>query len=150
MDNRLDNVGKIESEKSQEKTKEYSIVFFDGVCNLCNGLVDFMITRDNKSTLRYASLQGITAKELLPEEMISELDSLAFHTNKKIYTRSDAVILAIAQLGGLWKSILVLRIIPGFIRDPIYLYIAKNRYRWFGKRESCRMPTVEEKDSLLK
>jgi len=131
------------------KPKHHGIVFFDGVCNVCNSIINFFISEDHKSSLRYASLQGETAKETLPASFLEDLNTIVFKTDEKTYKESDAVIRSVASMGGIWKVGLVFLIIPRFIRDGVYAFIAKNRYKWFGKKDVCRMPTPEDKDRLL-
>jgi predicted DCC family thiol-disulfide oxidoreductase YuxK len=126
-----------------------SVVFFDGVCNLCNRIVDFLIRRDKKHVLRYAQLQGTSAAALLDAKMVSDLPSVAFLDKTGAYQRSNAVLRAAAKLGGIWSLAKWLLIIPRPIRDAVYDWIARNRYKWFGKRDSCRLPTPEERSMFL-
>lgn len=126
-----------------------SVLFFDGVCNLCNRTVDFLIRRDKKRVLRYAPLQGEAAQQMLKPEMIEALPSVVFVDKTGAYQRSAAVLRAVAKLGGLWPAVKVLLIIPRPLRDGVYNWIAKNRYKWFGKRDSCRLPTPEERSTFL-
>ena len=126
-----------------------SVLFFDGVCNLCNRTVDFLIRRDKKHVLRYAPLQGSSAREMLDPAMIEALPSVVFVDKNGVYQRSTAVLRAVAKLGGLWPVLLVFLIVPRPIRDAVYNWIGKNRYKWFGKRDSCRLPTPEERAMFL-
>jgi predicted DCC family thiol-disulfide oxidoreductase YuxK len=126
-----------------------SIVFFDGVCNLCNGFVDFIVQRDHAHVLRFASLQGKTARERLGPGAGEKPASVVFYENGLVTTESSAVIRVLTRLGGAWRVIWLLKLIPSFVRDPIYRFIARNRYRWFGKRETCRLPSPEEKKLFL-
>ena len=123
------------------------IVLFDGVCNLCNGTVDFMLRRDRRGRFRYASLQGGTAAGLVADA--AELGSVALWENGRMYRRSEAGLRMIEGLGGGWRLLAVLRLVPRPVRDGVYDWIARNRYRWFGKRESCRMPTDAERGRFL-
>ena len=129
--------------------KQSGIVYFDGVCSVCNGFVDFLINRDHNHSLQYTALQGEAAKENLNIELYKNIDSLIFQTDKKVYTRSNAALMALSSLGGFWKFAIWLRLIPRFIRDPLYNIIAKNRYSWFGKYDKCRIPTESEKGRIL-
>lgn len=124
-------------------------MFFDGVCNLCNGTVDFFIRRDKKRALRYAPLQGEAAKQLLPPDMLEDLPSMVLIDKSGRFQRSTAVLKAASKLGGLWPAVQVFLIVPRPIRDAVYNWIAKNRYRWFGKKDSCRLPTPEERAMFL-
>lgn len=127
------------------------VIFFDGVCNLCNRSVQFVIKRDRAKKFRFASLQGKTAALVLKELNIAPADSDSFILldEKKVYTRSTAALRVLRELGGLWKLLYVFIIVPPFIRDGIYNFIARNRYKWFGKREECMIPTPELKERFL-
>ncbi|MFL5814204.1 MAG: thiol-disulfide oxidoreductase DCC family protein [Bdellovibrionia bacterium] len=126
-----------------------SIVFFDGVCNLCNGFVDFLVRQDHRRVLRFASLQGKTSRDLLGLGAGEKLESVVFYQNGSTSSESLAVLRILSSLGGAWRLTVLLRVIPGFVRDPIYRFIARNRYRWFGKRETCRLPSPDERALFL-
>ena len=134
---------------TQNKSARAGVVFFDGVCGLCNRVVDFLIKKDHNDFFRYAPLQGETAKELLSQSVLTNIDTIIYLEGNRIYEKSDAAILILFRLGGFWKTAAALKIIPRFIRDSVYDYIAKKRYGWFGKRESCRMPTAEDREKIL-
>lgn len=136
----------INSTQSKIETK---ILFFDGVCHLCNFWIELLIKLDRRNQLQFASLQGETAKKFLNPESIQKLDSLVFLKNDSTYEKSTAVLLVVAELGGLWKLSKVFFVIPKFMRDALYHWIAKNRYRWFGQRDSCRIPNESERNKLL-
>lgn len=127
------------------------IILFDGVCNFCNYWVNFAIKRDRNKKLKFTPLQGETAKQLLPQYNINptSLSSVIFIDKGKAFTQSSAAIRICLYLNGGWKLFYGLMIIPKFIRDPIYNIIARNRYKWFGKKESCRVPTPELKERFL-
>lgn len=125
------------------------IVFFDGVCGLCNSTVDFIIRRDKNKKLRFAPLQGITASEMLDEAQYKDLDSIVYLRKGRLSRKSTAVLLVLFDLGGAWKLISILFIFPRFLRDGFYAIVAKYRYKWFGKKESCRLPSAEERASFL-
>lgn len=125
------------------------IIFFDGVCNLCNGAVNFIIDRDKEGYFKFAPLQSTAAEKHLPRSATKDLDSIALWDAGKLYSKSSAALKIARQLDGAWKFLYVFMIIPKFIRDFIYDYIAKNRYKWYGKSESCRMPTQEIKNRFL-
>ena len=127
------------------------IILFDGVCNFCNYWVTFAIKRDRKNKLKFTPLQGETAKKLLPQFHInpSSLSSVIFIDNGKAYTQSSAAIQICKHLDGGWKLFYALIIIPKFMRDGLYNIIARNRYKWFGKKESCMIPTPELKERFL-
>lgn len=127
------------------------IVFFDGVCNLCNSSVQFIIKRDKLDTFRFASLQSEVAIALLPKELVSEdnLQSLVLLQNEKVLTRSSAALNIARKLQGLWPALFVFIIVPLFVRDTCYDIIARNRYKWFGKKDQCMVPSSEIKDKFL-
>lgn len=125
------------------------IVFFDGDCNLCNFFVDFLIRHDTKRQLKFASLQGETARQTIPQYATPPYSSVVFYDGKTTQIESAAALEALAELGSGWKTVLAFKAIPAFIRDAIYHYTAENRYKWFGKKETCRIPTPEEKDYFL-
>jgi predicted DCC family thiol-disulfide oxidoreductase YuxK len=125
------------------------IVFFDGVCGLCNKTVDFLIQWDKEKNLRYAPLQGYTAKRLLSTMYIEDLDSVVYYRNGQYLVRSTAVLRLLLDVGGWWKLLSIFLILPAFVRDFVYYFIARRRYRWFGKRDACRMPSPEERALFL-
>lgn len=126
------------------------IIFFDGVCGLCNRFVDFVIPRDKKRRFRYAPLQGETAKNKIGHlTELQTLKSVVYYEDGKTYTRSSAVLQIVAQLGGPWWLAKIFFLVPRFLRDHIYEFIAEHRYQWFGKRETCRFPTPEERELFL-
>jgi predicted DCC family thiol-disulfide oxidoreductase YuxK len=121
------------------------IVLFDGVCNFCNSTVNFIIERDKKNIFQFAPLQESAGKSLLQQYQLDtkDLDSIVLIKNKKAYIKSDAALEIAKDLTGLWKILVVFKIIPTFLRDKVYDFIAANRYRIFGKKESCSIPTPE-------
>ena len=127
------------------------IILFDGVCNLCNGAVTFVLKRDRNSVFKFASLQSDVAKKLLKNTEVSGMDAGTFVLleNGEIYTRSTAALRVAKHLSGLWPLLRVFMIVPAFIRDWVYNLISKNRYRWFGKREECMIPSPEMKNKFL-
>lgn len=125
-----------------------NIIFFDGVCSLCNGFIDFLIKRDDTKILRYAPLQGHTASERLPMSRV-KLSSVVYLKNGRMLMQSDAVIEILSDLKGVWRLTSVLKIIPKSIRDSVYSFIASHRYEWFGRRDTCRLPSKEERKFFL-
>jgi len=127
------------------------IIFFDGVCNLCNGAVLFIIKRDKKNTFQFASLQSDFARAQLQKHHIdaSALQSIILKSGDRVFTKSTAALRIAKKLSGLWPLLYGLIVVPTFIRDGVYNVIAKNRYRWFGKREVCMVPTPELKARFL-
>jgi len=126
-------------------------VFFDGVCNLCNRGVNFLISKDKKEVLKFASLQSEYAQNTIPKELLNRenLDTIIVYSDGQFYDRSNAVLKLCKILGGGFYVFLIGYLIPRFIRDGLYLFIANNRYRWFGKKLQCRIPTVDLKDRFL-
>lgn len=117
------------------------IVFFDGVCNLCQGSVRYLIKHDKKGVLKFASLQGNYAKDFVNETKIQSMQSILFFDGKMLYKKSTAVLKLSRLLGG-WHQLLLLGyILPRFVRDWLYNIVAKNRYRWFGKKDQCMLPS---------
>jgi len=127
------------------------IILFDGVCNLCNGSVQFVIQRDPEGRFNFAALQSDAAKQLLKDYQlpVSDLYSIILIKKGKVYQRSSAALEIARGLSGLWPLLYVFVVIPPFIRDGIYNWIAKNRYRWFGQKEECMIPTPELKSRFL-
>lgn len=118
------------------------ILLFDGYCNFCNSSVQFILKREKHQQLVFASLQSNTGKELLKQYNIdaSKIDSLVLIDNNKAYIKSSAAIRLSKYLKGLYPLAQVFLIIPPFVRNVVYDYIARNRYKWFGKTESCMIP----------
>ena len=125
--------------------KDDRIIFFDGICILCNRAVDFLVRRDRKKKFRFASLQSEYSRNFLSQYRpdLLNLDSLALYDAGKIYVKSAAVLKIAKHLGLPWSFAAIFYCIPGPLRDWLYDYIARNRYKWFGKRESCRLPDGE-------
>lgn len=125
------------------------IIYFDGICTLCNSFIDFVVKRDTQNLFHIASLQGLTAKNNLPARDLS-LDSVVYVEDGKIYRQSDAVLRIFQHLGAGYKIIAAIgHILPRFLRDGIYNLIAKNRYQLFGKKDTCRLPTLAERKKFL-
>lgn len=127
-----------------------NIILFDGVCNLCNGLVKFMFKYDKKAVFSFASLQSETAEILLKKAGLTEVpDSVIVIKEGKALVKSEAALSIIQELGGLFKLLLIFRLFPRSIRDRLYDEVAKRRYKWFGKKESCMIPTKEQRKRFL-
>ncbi|WP_299554773.1 thiol-disulfide oxidoreductase DCC family protein [Seonamhaeicola sp.] len=133
--------------------EERKIIFFDGVCNLCNGFIDYVINRDKNKSIFYTTLQSDLAKAKLKDYNISletEYTTIYYYANNKLYSKSSAILQIFLQLSTFHKiTSRIFWIIPKFIRDGFYSFIAKNRYRFFGKKETCRLPTEQEKKQFL-
>ncbi|SFT98767.1 Predicted thiol-disulfide oxidoreductase YuxK, DCC family [Algoriphagus locisalis] len=132
-------------------TKVKSIIFFDGVCNLCNTSIDFVIQRDKKNHFLVGALQESFSKQILAKFDVREdyLDSIVLVEAGEIYYKSTAALKIARNLSGLWPTLYVFMIIPTFLRDPIYDWIGANRYRWFGKKNTCRIASPAEKAKFL-
>jgi|TARA_B110000908_G_scaffold170053_1_gene228572 predicted DCC family thiol-disulfide oxidoreductase YuxK len=120
-----------------------NIIIYDGVCNLCDSFVLFVIDRDKNNKFIFTSLQDDYAKELLKKTNKNFGDSILLYSNGIIYNKSNAVIRIFKELGFPYYMLKFTLIIPKFLRDTMYAFVAKNRYKWFGKREACRIPTKE-------
>lgn len=138
-----------QTDQRSTQNQDKPIIFFDGVCHLCNGFVDFVISKDQAHQFLFAPLQGSTAEKHLSEKDRKSLESVILFSAEKTYHKSLAVILILGRLGFPFNLLLVFRIIPAFLRDFIYSYIAKNRYSWFGEKDSCRLPLPHEREYLL-
>jgi predicted DCC family thiol-disulfide oxidoreductase YuxK len=127
------------------------IILFDGVCNLCNGSVQFVIKKDTEAKFKYASLQSASGQALLKKFNLplEQFDSFIYIKGSQVFQRSAGALNVLKDLGGFWKLLYGFIIIPPFLRDAVYNYIAKNRYKFFGKRESCMIPTPELKKRFL-
>ena len=127
------------------------ILLFDGVCNLCNRLVMFVIRRDKNDRIRFASLQSEAGKSILSVAGLNpdSADTVVYLSGDKAFLRSSAVLNLMNDLGGGWTLFYSLIIIPSFIRDFIYNLVARSRYRSFGKRESCMVPTKDIENRFI-
>lgn len=126
------------------------IILFDGACNFCNFWVRFVIKRDKKNRFRFASLHSEVGKELkIKYQLGNEIDSVVLIKNNKFYLKSNAVLEIAKNLGSLWFLLNMLKIIPLFVRDKVYDFIAKHRLKWFGKQTCDVIPNQEIKHKFL-
>lgn len=127
------------------------LVLFDGVCNFCNFWIQFALKRDKKGMLKFGSLQGTSAQEILPKYNIDPtvLTSVIFIEDGIVYRESTAALKVCRHLDGAWKILYALIIIPAFVRDGIYKWVGRNRYKWFGKQDSCMLPTAEQRKRFV-
>lgn len=133
-----------------EDSQPYGTVLFDGVCNFCNGWVQFIIKRDPQGFFRFASLQSSVAKSLLEAYNLDvSIDSIVLLKGKHHYTESTAILHICKDLKGFWRFLYWLIIVPKPIRDRLYRWFARNRYRFFGKQESCIVPTSDIRERFL-
>jgi len=128
-----------------------SIILFDGVCNLCNGFVQFAVNRNRKKNLFFSSLQSEFSQKTLHDFGLKRdyIESLVFYKNGKLYTKSGAALRIAKELDGLWPLTYAFIIVPFPIRDFVYNIIAKYRYKWFGKKDQCMVPSPELKSRFL-
>lgn len=122
----------------------HPILFFDGLCNLCTASVQFIIRHDPKQRFRFASLQSTTARSILGQSVLAtdQPDSFLLWENGTVYSQSEAALRVTKRLSGAWPLLYVFRIVPVGIRDGIYHIVARNRYRWFGRKNECWVPSA--------
>ena len=132
----------------KEESFSPPVVLFDGVCKLCNGSVNFILRRDRKGRLKMAPLQSDYGRAVLEKHAMKPdlLDSIMLLEGDWLTTKSTAIIRISKYLGGAWPLCMIALVVPRFIRDFIYDIIAKNRYRWFGKYDTCRLPDADFED----
>ncbi len=127
------------------------VILFDGVCNLCNNSVNWIIYHDKQNQFKFASLQSVYGQNTVKQLGLQDdyMSTVVFEDNGKAYLRSDAALQILKQLGGVYSLASVFYVVPSFVRDFFYKIVANNRYKWFGKKESCRIPTPELKSKFL-
>lgn len=127
------------------------IILFDGICNLCNSSVQFVIRQDKKEQFKFASLQSDAGQSLLHKGKFAtkKLDSFVLISRGQYFTQSTAALKVLKLLGGRWVALYVFILVPALIRNAVYNFISKNRYRWFGKREECMLPSLQLKKRFL-
>lgn len=121
------------------------LILFDGVCNLCSHSIQFVIRHDKKNIYRFASLQSGFARSLLLKHELppNDFETIVLIEDSRIFTRSTAALRIARRLNGAWPLLYILVLVPRFIRDAVYRYISAHRYKWFGKKESCWLPSPE-------
>jgi len=136
---------------SEDAPADGPVVLFDGVCNLCNGFVQFLVPRDPEGTFRFASLQSDVGQELLAERGLptDDLESLVLIEGDDCYVKSSAVLRIAAHLGGVYGLLPPLRFVPRRVRDQIYDFVAARRYRWFGRKDQCTVPDGDTASRFL-
>ena len=132
-------------------TEDKTVVLFDGVCNLCNSLVIFLIKRDRKKALMFTALQSKVGQSILKSNQLKtdNFDSFVLYKNGKIYQKSGAGIRVLGSLGGFWTLMYIFLTVPSPIRNWVYSLIANNRYKWWGQKDACMIPTPELKSRFL-
>ena len=146
----------LEMTPRKSSTKVRRIVLYDGLCGMCDAVVQFLLRHDKKDVFRFAPQQGDVARQILARHA---LDSAVIETicvienhnfpQEKVYTKSDAALRIADGLGGIWTLALAGRLLPRFFRDACYDLVARNRYRIFGRRTECRIPTAEDLQKFL-
>ena len=131
--------------------KQQPLILFDGICNLCNSVVKFVIKKDPRAVIQFVPLQSPIGRLYLRQYGLpaEDIKSFVFIQDGKAYTRSTAALKIARHLKGLWPLFYGFIIVPVFIRDGIYNWVAQNRYKWFGVREECMIPTPEMKARFL-
>jgi predicted DCC family thiol-disulfide oxidoreductase YuxK len=131
--------------------QENPIILFDGVCNLCNSSVQFVLKHDKQKRFRFASLQSEAGQALLKKYQVPQtnFNSFVLIKNNNVFIKSTAALMVAKELQGAIKILYGFIIVPSFIRNGVYNIIAKNRYKWFGKQESCMMPTPDLQSRFL-
>lgn len=132
-------------------TAKHPILLFDGVCNLCNSSVQFILKRDKQEAFRFASLQSEEGQEVLGqfEDKPEELSSVVLVEDGQLYARSTAALRVTRWLSGAWPLLYAFIVLPRPLRDAVYDWIARNRYRWFGKKDQCMIPSPDLKSRFL-
>lgn len=138
-------------EQSQNSTLNYKIILFDGVCNFCNSSINFIIDHDPEKHFKFAPLQSDIGQEILRNfsKNTEDFDSVFLLKNNTLYQKSEAALEITKHLSGFWKYLSIFKILPAFFLNFFYDIVAKNRYRIFGKSDSCRVPTTELKERFL-
>ena len=126
-----------------------SIILFDGYCNFCSTSVDFILKHDRKKIFLFAASQQSVGENLINEYNLKSIDSIVLIYNRKAYSYSTAVLKICGLLGMPYTIFSIFLIVPEFLRDVIYKWVAKNRYKWFGKRSTCRLPDEKDADRFL-
>lgn len=132
-------------------TSAPATLLFDGVCNLCSGVVQWVIAHDAGARFRFASLQSDAGRALLAEHglPLDAMDSVVLVDGDRHWLRSDAALELLRRIGGGWALLAALRIVPRPLRDAVYGWVARNRYRWYGRRAECWVPTPELRARFL-
>lgn len=130
--------------------QNHPVILFDGVCNLCSGAVAFLIKRDTKDVFKFASLQSVAAQQLLQQHGdFKKFDSIILLENGKLFQKSTAALKVVNHLSWYWQWMQIFWILPRAVRDAAYDLIARNRYKWFGKKDECMIPSPELKSRFL-
>jgi predicted DCC family thiol-disulfide oxidoreductase YuxK len=136
---------------SEPPAGQDAVVVFDGLCALCSGWVDFLLRHDHRRQFRFAAMQSECGRGLLAGHGLDPDDPMSFLLLDAGVARSDsdAIIAVLVRLGGAWRIAGALRVLPRGVRDALYRQLARNRYRWFGKKDACHLPTADERHRFL-
>lgn len=136
--------------REQHKVNQ-KLVLFDGVCNLCNATVQMLIRLDRHKKLKFASLQSETGQQVLQQNQFDQenFKTFLYVRGDEVFTRSTAALKVFSDLGGIWKAVKIFYIVPESLRNSIYDFVSQNRYKWFGQKDQCMVPTPELKDRFL-
>lgn len=131
--------------------QNFPVLLFDGVCNLCNASVQWVLLHDNAGVFRFAALQSEAGQALLAQFGLERerFDTVVLVDSERIFTRSDAALEVVRRLGLPWSALAVLRWVPRGLRNMVYNWVARHRYRWFGRQEACLLPRPEWKKRFL-
>ena len=137
--------------KSGDTKEMRGTILFAGVCNLCNGFVQWIIARDPEARFRFGTLQSAAAQELVKGVQAGPLDirTVLYVTDGRVLGRSTATLTILKDLGGPWSLLHLFIIVPRFIRDAVYRWVARNRYKWYGQRPSCMVPTPDLRSRFI-
>jgi len=129
----------------------HPVLLFDGVCNFCNGTVRLIIKIDPRGKFRFASLQSATGQRLLKQFHLpdNELNTVVLIEGGRAFTRSEVVFQVVRKVGGIWLVLFLFKIIPRPVRDAVYDWVARNRYKWFGRKAACPVPPAEVRERFL-
>jgi predicted DCC family thiol-disulfide oxidoreductase YuxK len=144
------------TDRSQRTAKNVNeipnnLILFDGVCNLCNALVQFVIRHDANGKFRFAPIQSEIGREIFERHDLDpdDLQTFVFMMERRMFLRSDAAIEVASRFGGAWAILRVFLLVPRSLRDFIYSFIARHRYQWFGRKDVCMIPTPEIRERFL-
>lgn len=128
---------------------DHDLILFDGVCNFCNSSINFILKNDTNNRFKFASIQSDTGKLYIEKYQLQELDSIIVITHNKALIKSDAFLHILSKLGRIYSVSKIFKLVPLKIRNAVYDFIAQNRYKWFGKSNTCRIPTSEERSKFI-
>ena len=137
--------------QSHEWGQHEKVIVFDGVCNFCNAFVNFVLERDSRGLFKFGTLQSQPAQDILTQLHLSTQDYETFLLleHGKVFTKSTAALKIFRSLPGAWRWLYAFIIIPRPLRDMVYSFIARHRYQWMGKSDSCRVPTSNERTRFI-